>query len=226
MNDHECEKWHDIIAMHVFGDLSVVEATALLAHLDGCADCRALAKEMAETASLLKFVDPSAMHSTASVSTELADRVLGDLRGASMTQRRRRRMRVASFGTLSLAAAVLILVIVFSSSAPTGKSNERTLALRGTTSVKANATLIERSWGTSLQLQEQGLPGNQVYTVSMETSKGKWWTAGTYRSVDGKPVSATMACAVSLRQITGIRVVNGSGVTVLSSYPSSTTTYE
>jgi hypothetical protein len=54
--------------------------------------------------------------------------------------------------------------------------------------------------------------------VSMKTAKGTWWTAGTCRSVAGKPVNATMACAVSLHEITGIRVVNGSGVTVLSSY--------
>jgi hypothetical protein len=227
MIDPECEKWHDVIAMHVFGDLSVAETTALQAHLDGCGDCEVVAREMAETIALLKFVDSSAMQSTASVSPELTNRVLGDLRGASATQRRRRRVSAVSLGTIGLVAAALILAFVLSSNAPTTTLTERTLALQGTKSVTANATLIERTWGTSLELHEQGLPGGQVYTVSMETSAGKWWTAGTYRSTGGKPISATMACAVSLHQITGIRVVNGSGVTVLSSYLSaSSSSYE
>jgi hypothetical protein len=54
----------------------------------------------------------------------------------------------------------------------------------------------------------------------MKTASGTWWTAGTYRSVTGEPVNATMACAVTLNRITGIRVLNGAGETVLTSYGS------
>ena len=222
MTEHGCERWHEVIAMHVFGDLPVDETTGLLAHLDGCAECRALASEMAETFSTLRFVDPSNVEPTASVPFELANRVLGDLRSATALQRRRQRVMVAAIGTLGAIAVALILVIVFAGNATPTKPVERTFALQGSTSAKANAVLIEQNWGTSVDLREQGLPGDEVYTVSMKTAKGTWWTAGTYRSISGKPVDATMACAVSLHQITGIRVVNGSGVTVLSSYNEAT----
>jgi hypothetical protein len=54
----------------------------------------------------------------------------------------------------------------------------------------------------------------------MKTAKGAWWTAGTYRSVSGTMVKATMSCAVSLQQITGLRVENAQGQTVLTSFGS------
>jgi predicted anti-sigma-YlaC factor YlaD len=218
MSDVGCERWHDIIAMHVFGDLSLDETTRLLAHLDGCVECRAISKEMAGTYSMLSYVDPSNVEPTASVPTDLTNKVLGDLRGAGQLLRRRQRARVVGLGVVGAIAAALILVIVFSGNAAPKKPVERTFALQGSTSAKASAVLIEQNWGTSLDLHEQGLPSGGVYTVSMKTAKGTWWTAGTYHSVAGRPVNATMACAVSMHEITGIRVVNGSGVTVLSSY--------
>ena len=218
MTDRGCERWHELIAMHVFGDLSGDETTGLLAHLEGCAECRGVADEMVTTFSLLRYVDPTTVEPTASVPMGLTNRVLGNLRSGALVQRRRQRVRAAGIGVVGALAAAIVLVIVFSSGGAPTKPVERTLAMRGTTSASASAVLIARNWGTSLDLHEQGLPGGGVYTVSMETAKGAWWTAGTYRSVGGRAVNATMACAVSMEQITGIRVVNGSGVTVLSSY--------
>jgi predicted anti-sigma-YlaC factor YlaD len=222
MTDLGCERWHELIAMHVFGDLSPDETTGLVAHLEGCVECRNLEREMATTFSMLRFVDPSNVEPTASVPIDLTNRVLGDLRSGARVQRRRQRVKAAGIGVVGALAAALILVTVFSGNGAPTKPVERTVALRGITSATASVVLIKRNWGTSLDLREQGLPGGAVYTVSMETAKGTWWTAGTYRSVTGKAVNATMACAVSLKQITGIRVVNGSGVTVLSSYGDAT----
>ncbi|MGC2485730.1 MAG: hypothetical protein WA359_05775, partial [Acidimicrobiales bacterium] len=113
-------------------------------------------------------------------------------------------------------AAALILVVVFSAS-PAPAPQQRAVALSGAPSVSASALLVKQPWGTSLQLHESGLPSGQIYTVSMETKSGRWWTAGTYRPTTGQAVFATMACAVSLHKITGVRVVNPAGATVLSS---------
>ncbi|MHB8380380.1 MAG: zf-HC2 domain-containing protein [Acidimicrobiales bacterium] len=222
MTERVCEHWHELIAMDVFGDLSFDETTGLRAHLEGCVECRSVAHDVATTFSLLRYVDPATVEPTASVPIELTNKVLGDLRRAARAQRRRLRVRVAGGGVLGAVAAAVILAIVFSGRATPTRPLERTLALRGTAAAVASAVMSERSWGTSLDLRERGLPGGEVYTVSMETARGTWWTAGTYRSVGGKTVNATMACAVSLKQITGVRVVNASGVTVLSSYASAT----
>jgi predicted anti-sigma-YlaC factor YlaD len=226
MNEMVCEKWREAMAMHFFGDLSNEEEIGLLAHLEGCVECRASAVEIADTFETLGYVDRVAVESTAAVPPALLDRVLGDLYGAGVLQRRHRRVRVAALAGVGAVAASLIVVGVFSAR-PTTLPVQRTVALRGASTVRASAVLVDETWGTKVDLHENGLPGGNVYTVSMKTSSGTWWTAGTYRSVAGQPVDATMACAVSLSKITGIRVLNGAGGTVLTSYgAASSASYE
>ena len=211
-----CEQWNEAIAMSVFGDLTPNEQAGLTAHLEGCVACRGVAEEFAETYRLLGYVDPANVTPTASVPPDLTDKVLRHLHEEGRQLRRRRRLRVGVTSGIGLIAAALILIAVLS--ANTSTPTQRTLALRGPAAVSATAVLSARPWGTSLALHERGLPGGKVYTVSMETSSGYWWVAGTYRSVSGHPVDATMSCAVKLSKITGLRVMDSSGDVVLSSY--------
>jgi predicted anti-sigma-YlaC factor YlaD len=215
-----CDKWQEAIAMRLFGELSPEEEAGLDAHLEGCVDCQGVAREMAQTHKLLSYIDPAAVAATARVPAELTDRVLGDLRRGGQHQRTRRVRLLASSG-VGLIAAALVLVALFSSNA-TPPPTHRTLALRGMSSVRGTAVLSQKPWGTSLALNEKGLPGGTVYTVSMRTQKGTWWVAGTYRSVSGKRVSATMTCAVALSKIDGLQVTNSAGAVVLSSYGDTT----
>jgi hypothetical protein len=219
-----CEKWHEAIAMRQFGDLSANEGAGLFAHLEGCADCQGVAKEFAQTHHLLSYVDPAAVAPTAAVPAQLTDKVLRDLRRGGTLQRRRRRATLTAAVGVGLIAASLIFAGLFSGSTVAKPNTQRTLALRGLTAVRASAVLSARPWGTSLTMHEQGLPGGNVYTVSMRTAKGTWWIAGTYRSVAGQTVDATMSCAVPLDKITGLRVLNSAGTIVLSSYGDSLST--
>jgi len=218
MNDSVCERWHELLAMHALGDLSPKEETGLLAHLEGCADCRAIANEMTETVHMLGYVDRGAVESTALIPAELFDAVLGELHRGGVVLRRRRIVRTALFAGAGAIAASFVLVGVMSAQPSTPAPAQRAIALQGAATVRASVVLTSKSWGTTLTLKEKGLPGNGVYTVSMQTKAGTWWTAGTYRSVAGQTVNATMACAVSLNKISGVRVVNATGITVLSSY--------
>jgi predicted anti-sigma-YlaC factor YlaD len=215
VNDDVCEQWRGLIAMRALGELASDDATALDAHLEGCADCRAVADELASTVSMLAYVDVASIEPTALVPPELSARVLGDLHRAAAMDRRRRRIIVSGASLVGAIAAALILFAVVSGTSPT--TNERTMALHGLTSVTAKAVLVNQSWGTTVDFSESGLPGGGVYTVSMKTATGAWWTAGTYRSVSGRTVNATMACAVGMKNITGLRVENSKGVTVLAS---------
>lgn len=217
MNVTGCEQWQGALAMHVLGDLGANEEIGLGAHLDGCPHCRVLLGEMRETHAVLGYVDSKSVAATASVPPELAARVLGDLRRAELSQLRRSRARIGVLSGVGLAAAALVVVIVVgvTSVAPPA---QRTFALSGAASVRASAVLSERPWGTAIDLHEQGLPGGQVYTVSMRTASGSWWVAGTYRSVSGQVVDAQMACAVKPRQISGVRVTDAAGLQVLASY--------
>lgn len=215
VNEETCEQWRGLLAMGALGDISREETTALAAHREGCEECRAVGDDLASTVSLLAYVDPESIEPTALVPPELSARVLGALHRAGASQRRRRRFAVGAVSMVGALAAALILVAVVSG--PTFSPHQRTLALSGSSAVSATAVLVEESWGTSVDFSERGLPAGGVYTVSMKTADGAWWTAGTYRSVSGHAVSATMACAVALDDITGLRVENAKGVTVLTS---------
>ena len=211
----DCTGWHGALAVRVLGGLSAGERTALDAHLEGCARCRATHLEMSETRDLLGHVDPRAVRASAAVPAPLTERILGDLHRGAHHERRR---RVARRATAVLAAAMVAGVVVVGAHQPSPPSLQRTLDLAGRSTVHARAVLFAQSWGTSVTLNERGLPGGQVYTVAMRTASGKWWVAGTYRAVTGQPVRATMACAVAFGAITGLRVSNSAGATVLSSY--------
>ena len=217
MSEPGCEQWNEAIAMHVFGDLPASEDLALRAHLEGCTDCSALVREMSETYEMLRYVDPGAVAASATVSAELSQKVLSDLHQAGVQQRRARTRRAVSVVLVGAVAASLVIV-GFTANKSTPPPLHRTVALRGVPLVKASIELTSQSWGTAIDLQERGLPSGTLYTVSMESTDGTWWTAGTYRSVAGKTVNATMTCAVALQKITDVRVVNSKGVTVLSNY--------
>ena len=225
VNSVNCERWRDVMAGRSFGAVAPAEAAGLAAHLEGCGECRDVAREMSDTIAMLRYASSDAAAATlsvASLSAGLVERVLGDLRRGAARERFRRRSRALVAAATLVAAASLVLVGVFG--ARTQPLGETTWNLAGSTVHRASVTLTAEPWGTSVQLRESGLAGG-AYTVSMKTTSGAWWTTGSYRGVAGASVEATMACAVALREIAGVRVTNSSGVTVLATASTTSTAY-
>ncbi|HEV3212699.1 MAG TPA: zf-HC2 domain-containing protein [Acidimicrobiales bacterium] len=214
MSRHACEQWHGAIALDALGAIEPDERLGLLAHLDGCAACREAARELAQTASVLAFVDRDELGQTASVPPELAERVLGSLHDDALAARRHRRTRQAGVFTAvgAVAASIAILLAIGS---PAHAGGRKEILSSPTTAATATAVLTTRPWGTAIAFTEEGLPAGHVYNVAMRTASGKWWTAGSYRTVAGHPVSAQMSCYVQLDRITGIRVTDTTGASVL-----------
>jgi predicted anti-sigma-YlaC factor YlaD len=208
-----CEQWHGAIAVDALGALEPEERLGLLAHLDGCAACRETARELAQTASVLKGVDRDEIGPTASVPPALTERVLSSLHEDALAARRRRRARVGgALAAVTAIAASLVILLVIGSPARTAG---RTEVLSGSTPATATAVLSSRPWGTAISFTEHGLPAGGIYEVAMRTSSGVWWTAGSYRTVAGRAVVAQMSCYVQLDRITGIRVTDAKGTSVL-----------
>ncbi len=92
------------------------------------------------------------------------------------------------------------------------------MALRGGAGVTASARLTAEPWGTAIHLRETGQAGGQVLTVSMRTTTGSWWAAGTYRTVTGRTVQVELACGVPAAKISTIWVRDKAGRTVLKGY--------
>lgn len=217
MKESGCSSRSGQLAMDALGRLDEAEHAELEAHLAYCEECRATRAELRSTVDAL---DTMTMHSTsapvAEVSPQLADAVLAGLRPEDGGGDRGRRIRRGAVICGSMAAvavtAVLVSVGMHHSDVPT-----KTVALRGVPGVSASAVLVEKSWGTSLTIEERGLTPGQTYTVSMANEQGRWWTAGSYRTTGSGSVEATMACAAQFDSIEVIKVTDPSGRAVLSS---------
>jgi hypothetical protein len=215
MRRASCDLWRGAIAMDALGKLEPDERAGLRAHLDGCASCRDEARDLAVTASALGLIDPGAIAPTASMPSALTEEVLGALHRSARATRRGRRALVGGVAAVALVAASLVALLVVTTPPAAPRAAQRTVTLHGATFATASIVLTERPYGTALDLRERGLPAGGVYTVSMHTSYGRWWSTGSISPGGRGAVVAQMTCAVPMRQITGVRITSASGVTVL-----------
>ena len=81
----------------------------------------------------------------------------------------------------------------------------------------ASITLRPSPSGSDVTLREHGQPVGQDFVVTMQSTSGSWWQAGSYHTA-GTSVRAQLACAVQPSEITRVWVRDGSGATVLSGY--------
>lgn len=222
MNESTCNSRRGQLAMDALGRLDEAEYAELAIHLATCEECRATSAELRSTVGALDKWAPGATRAPATVvPPHLAHAVLADLHADDDGHDRGRRIRRVALACGSIAAVVVAAVLL---TAGLGHSQlpTKTVALQGTRGVTATAVLVEKAWGTSLTIHEQGLTPGQTYTVSMDDPQGRWWTAGSYRTASVAPVEATMACAAQFASIYEIRVTDSSGRAVLSNEPKAT----
>jgi len=81
MATEACRDWRGDLAMEALGQLGDPARVALRAHVDGCANCRAVLVELTSVASALDLADASKVGETdiPLPPQELGDRILGRL---------------------------------------------------------------------------------------------------------------------------------------------------
>jgi anti-sigma factor RsiW len=221
MTDPGCVRWQGELAMQSLGKLEPEVAVGLQAHLDGCADCRADAAELAPLPGALAAASPDAVDDPWAdrVPAQLQESVLRRLESEAADERHRTHRRIGVLATTGAAvagiAAAIILVVSSASPPPAG----RVVALSGAPGTVASITLVPSTSGTDVVLHEHGQPVGQDYVVTMKSSSGTWWQAGSYHT-SGASVRAELTCAVPPSAITQIWVRNSSGTTVLKGYAS------
>jgi hypothetical protein len=230
-----CRAWRGRLAMRAVDGLDVDEADLVAAHLAGCAPCREEADELEVVAGLLSTVDvsaidpvePSPTHGSAersaterpgaerAAASEGGGRGLPSAGPGSWAERAARRAAVA-VGTVAAAVAVTASLLAASAgsvAAPPGRS----VTLHGQAGVRASVLLTAEPWGSRAVLSEDGQTAGSPFTVSMESSSGYRWVAGSYRT-GSKPLQVQLTCPVAPGQITEVWVTGPSGQTVLSGY--------
>ncbi len=222
MKESTCNSRNGQLAMDALGRLDEAEHAELAVHLATCEECRATSAELRSTVGALdKLAKGATLAPATVVPPHLAQAVLTDLHADDDVVD-----RGSNIGRVALAcgsiAAVVIAAVMVTAGMNHSEPPTKTVALQGARGVTATAILVEKPWGTSLTIHEQGLMPGQTYTVSMDNSHGRWWTAGSYRTTSSAPVEATMACAAQFASIYEIRVTDSSGAAVLSNDPKPT----
>ena len=213
-----CAEWQGILAMHAVGSATDRDAAELQEHLDGCPDCRQDAVDVETAAVALMSLGPAQV-------ARIEQRSAGHDHPASVPARTQevdsapgRRRRMAGIGAVLVAvAAALAAVVTMGGTNPSGPV--RVAALTGQAGVRATVSLTPQPWGTGATLQESGQVPGQVLTVSMRTASGRWWAAGSYRTVPRTgSLVVQLSCAVAPSQITDVWVSDQAGHTVLNGY--------
>lgn len=217
MSAPHCEQFRGLIALAAIGIATKSERVGLEAHLEGCRECREDGRELDGLSALLAHADLDRLYEQ-EMPAELAAAVLGQLQAGAGRERLRRRIRHVVWGGAAAAvvALALALTVVLGVSGAPGRS--RTVALAGEPGVHASVQLTPEAWGTSLRIDETGQPGSQVLWVSMRTSSGTWWAAGSYRTLAGRSVKVDLACALATEDIRSVWIKDSAGRVVLHAY--------
>jgi anti-sigma-K factor RskA len=207
MTRDDCRSWREEIGAYLLGGLPDDRRTALLAHLDGCNECRAEVEELAEVARSMRAADPLRNHDRPLPPPNLIESIVG----AIADERRGRRMRLRRRAASALAAAaVLIGAGVFAITTLRDEPPGMTVAFADAPAgVSASADLEYQPGGIRIELQVAGLPEKQTFGVWLESEDGDRVPAGTFYTSEGEDkFSVPFNAAMSLDDCAGIGVSN------------------
>ena len=205
-NDHRY--WREMLGAYLLGGLDEDERTALEAHLDGCAECRAELAELRPVAAALADTDPDLFETDEPrPPADLQERTLsliGHARNSELARRRQRRQRSALAAVAAvLLVAVGLLVVWPQFSAPPQEPLAFSEVAGG---VEAEGSLIPHTWGTEASLLIEGLDEGRNYRAAFTTSDGSEVPAGTFIGTEAQPVDCNLNAAVLRENATQLEV--------------------
>jgi anti-sigma-K factor RskA len=213
MTDDVCRGRREDIGAYLLGALDADRTTALIAHLDGCADCRAEANALEPVARLLPLADPIRLSAQPAPPPRLAKSIVDRVIAEKRTTRLRRARRVAA-GTI-VAAAVITGLLIYAG--VTGTSGMEVNLSNAASGVTSHAVLEYLPGGTHIELDIDGLPTEQVYAVWLEEGDGSRVPAGTFWMPEDERLDLSMTAALRLKECEGIGISNAEGKTVMYS---------
>ena len=217
MATEACRDWRGDLAIEALGQLEDQQRAALLAHIDGCAECRAARTELSSVARALDLADASRIGETdvPLPPQELGDRILDRLQ-VERVARRRHRTRGFVAAAIGIAAAIVVVLALVIGSG--GGQHGTVVALRSSDrAVHATAVLYPETSGTRVQLRVDGLDDREWYWLWVTGADGKRVAAGTF-SASSERENVTMTAALSLPRTTRVWVTDDHNHVVLDGY--------
>jgi anti-sigma factor RsiW len=200
-----CRAWHPLVAALAVDDLSADERTAVGAHLDGCAACRADLDDLRRAAAALPAADPSKLNEHRHPPRELDRRVFTMI----ATQRRRRTHQRVVAGALGVAAAIsIVLGVTVTRRVEPAK---QWVQLASSAHVQVQASLGAKAWGTQISLRSDGFAPGTTCSAWLERSDGTRVPAGSFTSLQGRTVTVLLASSVPSSQTVAVGLTSTNG---------------
>ena len=185
MTTDPCRDWRGALGAAAIGRMDPAEEIGLLAHLDGCAACRAELRDLTAVAGALSTIPVENVTSVpAEPSGVLGDRVLervaherDELRG------RRVRRAMAGAGSFVTAAAAIVALVFFVGGGGAAPGTRVVLKSPAGSNVvaTASATLRSENVGTAVDFKVSGLPAGKYYWLWVTGDDGHRIGAGTFK---------------------------------------------
>jgi RNA polymerase sigma-70 factor (ECF subfamily) len=212
-DDHR--DWRHALGAYALGDLSAAEKAAVEGHLETCAECRAEAAALKTVGRLLPLADPARFSQPApQPPAELGERVaatIGAERKNRRTRRRRRGFGLALAGAAAAAAAVLAIAVLPSGGGNGGNDNPVQVVRFPPTSggVEITAALEPHAYGTEIHMYVNGIRSGTLCRVFLRDSRGRSFSAGSFRYRWGDDSDAVLSSALDLSRTRAVGIHAG-----------------
>lgn len=204
---------------YALGHGTPAERTAVRAHLDGCASCRAELADLAPLRERLAAVDPDRVDDLPAPPPGLGDRVLAGIaaeQAALPVPLRRRRRAAAAVATAGIAAAgfgVGWLVRPVPDPLPL----EPVAVQVAVPDVQATADVVPHTWGMEVQLHGAGFTAGEVYRAQVTEDDGRVVSAGEFIGTGSADMVCNLNSSVLRADAASFAVLDSSGAVVLTS---------
>jgi hypothetical protein len=210
MSEGACRDWAEHLGPYLLGQLNEDDHLWVAEHVARCPACAAEVAELRPVADLMPRLDTRNLTEEAEQpSALLGARILREV------TRHRRRRAAARLGGLAAACAVLVAGIALAAGLLDRDDSDvrRPLVAVATTGPSGDADLAERSWGTSVTLDLDGLTPGTAYVAWLERPDGSRVPAGSFRA-EGSTVRLTLAAALPLDQgsAVGVSTIDGQDI--------------
>ena len=208
-----CREWRGEIAALALGRLQPDERARVLAHTDGCADCRAELSMLEHLSRAMTHADATRLDHEPAPPPELRDRIMMRLDDERKVVRRAAQRRTRRL----VAAAAAVVLIAFGSVVAMQLSDDGADPIRFESALDAGSgtfVLHRSATGTSISFTHEGLHTGEVYWLWLTDASGKRVGAGTFLGTTDR-ATMTMQAALPIDQVVRVWVTDEEDATVL-----------
>lgn len=215
------QQLRESLGAYVLGHLDPAEQSAVRAHLDTCAGCRAAVAELSPVATALAGAKRAQIAAVGQLPPGLHAQMDTAIRTEAA---RRRRSRVTrGVGALLVAASVALLIGLGVTSlldrTPDAPVPEAVAVVVDSQldAVTASAGLIAHTWGTEVKLRTTGLEAGATYRAVIIGADDVEFPAGTFTGTGPNPINCNLQSSVLRADAQGFQSLDQQGGVVISS---------